>query len=66
MKTNQASWERVLRVVAGAAALAGGYFYTGGPVYASVALMAVGAVLVVTGLVAYCPAWHLLGISTRR
>ncbi len=66
MMTNQATWERAVRIVAGASALAMGYFASGLPAYGSLLLMGAGVVLVITGLVAYCPAWHLLGISTKH
>lgn len=65
MRTNQGTLERALRVLAGAAALAVGYLYGGLPAYGSYTLMVAGVVLIATGLVAYCPAWHILGISTK-
>lgn len=66
MMTNQATWERILRIAAGAIALGLGYFGSGLPTYGSLLLMGVGIVLIATGLVAYCPVWHMLGISTKN
>lgn len=66
MMTNQATWERIVRIAAGAIALGLGYFGGGLPTYASLLLMGVGIVLIATGLVAYCPVWHMLGISTKN
>jgi hypothetical protein len=52
-------------MVLGAAALLGGYLLGREYGWLSWVLMAGGVVLVGTGLIAYCPVWHLLGISTR-
>ncbi|MHB9119695.1 MAG: YgaP family membrane protein [Burkholderiales bacterium] len=66
MTKNQALWERILRIVMGIGLAATGYIY--GDMYgnAPLALVFIGTVLIVTGTVAYCPAWHLLGFSTKR
>lgn len=66
MTKNQAPWERVLRIVAGIGLSAAGYIY--GDMYGHIplTLIFIGTVLIVTGVVAYCPAWHLLGFSTKR
>jgi len=66
MAKNQALWERVLRIVMGIVLAAVGYIY--GDMYgnAPFALVFIGTVLIVTGVVAYCPVWHLLGFSTKR
>ena len=65
MKMNQGLIERMIRVTLGAALVAGGYFTGSATSYLSIALMAMGIILIITGLVAYCPVWHMLGISTR-
>ncbi|MHB8415829.1 MAG: YgaP family membrane protein [Acidiferrobacteraceae bacterium] len=66
MIVNEGEWERIVRVVVGVALVCGGYLapYTDRPW--SFVVMAVGFVLVATGLIGYCPAWHLLRISTSR
>ena len=65
MKTNQGLVERIIRVTLGAALVAVGYFTGGETSYLSIVLMAMGIILIITGLIAYCPVWHMLGISTR-
>jgi hypothetical protein len=60
---NEGTWDRVVRVVIGAALLiawAAGAF-TGA--WAAV-LGIVGLLLTATGIVGFCPAYRLLGIST--
>jgi hypothetical protein len=66
MIVNEGEWERVVRVVVGAVLIGGGYVapYVDRPW--SFVVMAVGFVLVATGLIGYCPAWHLFHISTSR
>ncbi len=66
MISNQANWERIVRVGVGLALLAFGYLTAALPSYGRLALMAVGIILIITGLMAYCPVWHLLGISTKH
>lgn len=66
MMINQATWERAVRIAAGVALLAFGYLTAALPLYGQIALMGVGVVLIITGLLAYCPAWHMLGISTKH
>lgn len=58
MKTNQASFERVLRVLAGLVLIA--LAWTG-----TVGLWGwIGLVPLATGLIGWCPAYTLLGINT--
>ncbi|MBI3546920.1 MAG: DUF2892 domain-containing protein [Gammaproteobacteria bacterium] len=66
MKINQSGSERVIRVVAGAALVLASLFVNKIPEALSLIIGASGAILIVTGLVAYCPAWHLLGVSTAK
>jgi len=66
MKTNQGLVERIIRIAFGLGGIAGGYFMASESNYFSIGLMAAGATLVGTGIIAYCPAWHVLGISTRQ
>lgn len=58
MKVNEASWDRIARVVVGLGligATLGGVIGAWGWI---------GVLPVVTGLVGFCPAYTLLGIST--
>ncbi len=65
IKLNLASWDRILRVVAGAAllvlALVG---VLGGTL--GIVLGVVGAVFLLTGSVGFCPLYAALGLKTRR
>lgn len=65
MKLNQGQIERVLRFAFGMVLLALGFTSVESG-FNMLALMVVGIVLMATGLIAYCPVWHMLGISTRR
>jgi len=60
MKLNLSTVDRILRVVFGIALV--GYFLT--TPFKLVAL--VGVILVVTGLVGWCPIYRMLRVSTRR
>lgn len=63
MVRNEGTFDRVLRVVVGLVLLAAWAFgWWGGA--AAVVLGVVGAVLVVTGAVGFCPLYRLLGIAT--
>ncbi len=65
MKSNEASWDRIVRVVLGAVLLFLGFGSTiSGAVGAVVG--GLGVVLVVTGLVGFCPLYALLKINTNR
>lgn len=63
-KLNEASWDRIVRVVLGIVLLYVGLgVVTGGW---SILSMVVGAVLLLTGLLGFCPLYALFKISTRR
>jgi hypothetical protein len=63
LKTNEASLDRVLRVVVGLGLLI--WFFTGsGEGVLHYAKLVAGAVLVLTGAVGTCPIYSLFGIST--
>jgi len=65
MSANEASWDRIARVVIGAVLLFLGFGSTiGGAVGVIVGL--VGVVLVVTGLVGFCPLYTVLKINTNK
>ncbi len=60
---NVGGWDRVIRVAVGLLLLYVGVFT--GVVIADVFSL-VGAVLIVTGVIGYCPLYGALQISTRR
>ena len=57
MKANVGSIDRILRVVVGLGLVA--WALMGGPVWAWIGVVPIG-----TGLIGFCPAYPLLGIST--
>ena len=59
MKANVGGIDKVLRIVAGLALIA--WAVMGGPVWAWI-----GVVALATGLMGWCPAYPLLGISTCK
>jgi len=63
VKLNEASGDRIARVIGGVALVGGGLLaVTGGWGWA---LAAVGLVLVVTGIVGWCPIYAALRIGTK-
>lgn len=60
---NEASWDRALRIVLGVAMLVLGWFgiVTGGW---GLALKILGFLPLITGIVGWCPAYSLFGVST--
>jgi len=60
---NEASWDRIVRVVAGVALVGFGLGVFASP-WSWIAAV-VGAVLLVTGIVGTCPLYALLGIRTN-
>ena len=62
MKLNERGADRAVRVIAGIALLAVAYFYLM-DMWAIVAA-AVGAVMLVTGVIGVCPAYSIFGIAT--
>ena len=65
MQANEAGWDRALRVLLGIVLLALGW---GGMVVGALGVVfQVGGFLpLVTGLVGWCPAYALFGVSTRH
>ena len=64
MKLNEASWDRIARVMLGVALIGGGLIaVTGGWGWA---LAAVGLLLVVTGIVGWCPIYATFRIGTKK
>jgi uncharacterized membrane protein len=65
MSANEASWDRIVRVVLGAVLLFLGFGSTISGA-AGIIVGIVGGVLVVTGAIGYCPLYSLLKIRTNR
>jgi hypothetical protein len=63
MKANVGTVDRIVRAVVGLAALLGAAAIGSGSV-AFVLLMVVGAILLVTAAVGFCPLYRVLGIVT--
>lgn len=62
MKANEGTVDRVLRVVIGLVLLGVGLFGASGA--GAIVADVVGAVLLLTGLIGFCPLYRLFGIST--
>ncbi len=68
MKANENGVDRALRLVLGVALLVASFMWLGvadGEITGIIAA-AIGAVLVLTGLVGFCPAYRLVGMSTCK
>ena len=63
MKRNVGGLERPIRILLGIALLCLAYFHVVSGGYA-IAAYVVGAIALITGLAAFCPAWTILGINT--
>jgi hypothetical protein len=65
MQVNEATWDRVVRVVVGLLLL---YLGWGGVVAGTLGtvLKWVGFLPLLTGIVGYCPAYPLLGFRTKK
>lgn len=61
---NEASWDRVGRVVLGIALVLVGFVVLGGTAGTVVGI--VGLVPLLTGLIGWCPLYAVLGIRTNR
>lgn len=66
MKTNKGLVERIIRIAFGLGGMGGGYLMGAESNYFSIGLMVAGAILAGIGIIAYCPVWHLLNISTKE
>ena len=63
---NLGSTDRIIRLIAGAILLALPFIMDmnmGG--YAAIAMLVVGAVLVVTSVIKFCPAYKVIGVRTN-
>jgi len=68
MKLNEGGADRVVRALLGIALLVSAYLWLGmmdGSI-AGIAAAAVGAILLLTGLVGFCPAYTLCGMNTCK
>lgn len=65
MKTNESKTDRIIRVIVGIILLALGFFGVVGGALLWVAYI-VGAILVLTGIVGFCPLYALLKINTNK
>lgn len=65
MRTNEAPWDRIVRVVLGLVALAVGSTALE-PGTLAVVLSILGSILIVTALVGWCPLYSRLGVRTYR
>ncbi len=70
MKINEGTVDRVIRVVAGFLLLAVGLLNVVGvvvmPLWLALVLDAVGAILLVTGIVGFCPLYTLFRLNTGK
>ena len=65
MKVNVGTPERVVRIIAGIVLIALAVLGTVGPwLNTGIVLLVIGIVLLLTGLVRWCPAWALFGVNT--
>lgn len=66
MKTNEHAIDRVVRVAIGIITLAAAFVFLGaaGGSILGVAVGIVGVVALLTGVVGFCPAYKLVGLST--
>ena len=65
MKTNESGLDRIIRAIAGIALLA---IYFTGTVTGTlgIVLIVLGAVLLLTGVVGFCPLYKMLNINTSK
>ncbi len=64
LRLNEASWDRVIRVLLGVLLIVAGQLWVEGTW--RWALTIIGLIPLLTGLVGFCPLYAVLGLSTRR
>jgi len=64
MKPNEGTIDRAIRLVIAAVLIGVGLGMVRGP--GGIAMVAVGAIPLLTGLSGYCPLYRVFGINTRR
>ncbi len=63
--TNESNLDRIIRVIL--AAVIAVLYFTGVVTGTwGIVLLVIGAILLITGLVGFCPLYKLLGISTKK
>jgi len=62
MKANEGKLDRILRVIFGVIFVFYGFLYLAPP--ASQALMVIGGILVLTGMIGFCPLYSILKVNT--
>lgn len=62
---NEASWDRIVRVILGLVLL---YLWLGNVLSGVVAVVLgiIGIVLIVTGVIGFCPLYRLIGFATKK
>ncbi len=62
---NEAGWDRIVRVVLGLVLL---YLWLGGVLSGAVAVILgiIGIILIITGVVGFCPLYKVLGFATKK
>lgn len=64
MKVNEALWDRVIRVILGVVLGYFGFFSMQG--VGGIIVGVIGLILLVTGIVGFCPMYALLGFQTHK
>jgi hypothetical protein len=64
MKQNEANWERIARVVLGAALIIGGLVAVGGT--GGYIMAAIGLIPLITGLMGWCPIYSIFKTGTHK
>ena len=62
--TNEGTWDRVIRMLVGF--VLGYAAWVTWPGLISIVSLVIGAIALVTGLAGWCPAYAILGLSTRK
>lgn len=69
MTTNVGTWDRFVRLIVGIALIVApliNFMGMGGSSMLAYVLMAVGAILIVTAAVGFCPLYRIVGMSTSH
>ena len=64
MKVNEGTVDRVVRGIVGAVLLVVGIWFVGGTV--GIVLDVLGAILLITGIIGFCPIYALLHVGTSK
>lgn len=66
MKVNEASWDRIIRVVIGLVLIYLGFFSPAISGTAGIIVGVIGFIPLITGLVGFCPLYSLFRFSTKK